>query len=105
MTGRPRRLSSAAEAVLEVMLEKPTDAHYGLELMSRTSRPSGTMYPLLRTLEQRGLIGSEWENIDPSQAGRPRRMLYRLTGHGEPARGALRANRTSVRPFRAVGVS
>ena len=32
-----------------------------------------------------GWLASRWEDIDPTQEGRPRRRLYRLTGEGEIA--------------------
>jgi PadR family transcriptional regulator, regulatory protein PadR len=44
---------------------------------------SGTLYPLLQRLENAGWLKSEWEEVDPSEAGRPRRRLYKLTGHGQ----------------------
>jgi DNA-binding PadR family transcriptional regulator len=46
---------------------------------------SGTVYPLLRRLEDKGWLSSRWEDVDPAAAGRPRRRLYRLTGEGEAA--------------------
>ena len=42
---------------------------------------SGTLYPLLARLEAAGWFTSEWEDVDPSEVGRPRRRLYKLHRH------------------------
>lgn len=72
-------------AVLNVMLEAPTADWYGLELANRVKLKSGTIYPLLARLEGFGWLESRKEEVDPSEEGRPRRRLYRLTGEGERA--------------------
>jgi len=64
------------------MLDQPIGAWYGLELGAAAGLKSGTIYPLLARLEKAGWLESEWEDVDPSVVGRPRRRLYRLTGHG-----------------------
>ena len=59
---------------------------YGNQLMERVSGVTGglvavnpnTMYPLLRSLEARGLIAGEWEHPE-----RRSRRFYRLTEDGE----------------------
>jgi PadR family transcriptional regulator PadR len=86
-------------AVLEVLLEM--DRPYGLEVIDRTGRPSGTIYPMLARLEGVGWVESAWE--DPSaheKAGRPRRRFYRLTPHGaDRARAAFaRVHRPRTQP-------
>ncbi len=43
-----------------------------------------TMYPLLRTLEQRGLLTGEWEHPE-----RRTRRFYRITAEGEDERRRL----------------
>lgn len=45
----------------------------------------GTIYKALDRLEKGGLLSSRWEVIDESEAGRPRRRLYQLTGTGASA--------------------
>ncbi len=65
---------------------------YGNQLMERVSRVTGglvavnpnTMYPLLRSLEARGLISGEWEHPE-----RRSRRFYRLTDDGEAERTRL----------------
>lgn len=74
--------SLASQRVLGKMLEAPTNEHYGLALMRDTGLKSGSLYPILSRLERDGLVGSRWEDIDPSAEGRPRRRLYRLTPDG-----------------------
>jgi PadR family transcriptional regulator, regulatory protein PadR len=41
---------------------------------------SGSLYPILIRLADRGLVEARWEEEQP--AGRPRRHLYRLTSDG-----------------------
>ena len=65
---------------------------YGNQLMERVSKVTGglvavnpnTMYPLLRSLESRGLISGEWEHPE-----RRSRRFYRLTDEGEAERTRL----------------
>jgi DNA-binding PadR family transcriptional regulator len=68
--------------VLEAFLENPTDQLSGAEVHERSGLASGTLYPILLRLEAAGWFVSRWESIDPSEAGRPRRRLYRLTSTG-----------------------
>jgi PadR family transcriptional regulator PadR len=65
---------------------------YGNQLIERVSAITGglvavnpnTMYPLLRSLEGRGLIAGEWEHPE-----RRSRRFYRLTPEGEEERARL----------------
>lgn len=71
--------------VLKVIGELRRDAaaeRYGLDLMRSTGLQSGTMYRILDRLEEGGLVTSQWEDVDPTEEGRPRRRMYRLTGPG-----------------------
>lgn len=85
---RTPKMSSSVVSVLEVFLENPKAVRYGLELGARTGLASGTIHPVLARLEGAGWVESEWEEIDPSQAGRPRRRFYRLTAVGLAQAGA-----------------
>jgi DNA-binding PadR family transcriptional regulator len=76
------RMSLQTLRVLEVFLENPTEQLAGAELHQRCGIASGTLYPILLRLEAAGWFVSQWESIDPSIAGRPRRRLYRLTATG-----------------------
>jgi PadR family transcriptional regulator, regulatory protein PadR len=78
------------QLVLRAMLEHPTRERYGLELGQAAGLPSGTIHPILARLEAVGWLESSWEQVDPHQAGRPRRRYYQLTPDGaEQARAAL----------------
>jgi DNA-binding PadR family transcriptional regulator len=60
------------------MLQDPDASYYGLDLSRVTGLKSGTLYPILARLEKAGWLDSEWEVLDPREAGRPARRLYRL---------------------------
>lgn len=64
---------------------------YGYGLLETLERggfdvQANTLYPLLRRLEQQGLLTSEWN----TEESRPRKF-YRTTADGEAALAALRA--------------
>jgi PadR family transcriptional regulator PadR len=79
---RDVRISLQTLKVLEVFLENPTEQLSGADVHLRCGIASGTLYPILLRLESAGWFVSQWESIDPSSAGRPRRRLYRLTSTG-----------------------
>lgn len=79
------KLSQQAEAVMAAFLEDPCTPRFGLEVSRASGLASGTIYPILARLEAAGWLESAWEDIDPSNAGRPRRRHYRLTAEGETA--------------------
>jgi PadR family transcriptional regulator, regulatory protein PadR len=73
----------------------PTAWRHGYELAKQTGLKSGTLYPILIRLAERGLVEARWEEEQP--AGRPRRHLYRLTADGaREAREALRTKRSTA---------
>lgn len=53
---------------------------HGYELMKETGLSSGTLYPLLMRMADRGLVVAEWR--EPARLGRPARHAYRLTAAG-----------------------
>lgn len=55
----------------------------GAALSARTGLASGTLYPILKRLEDAKWLESRWEEIDPREAGRPRRRFYSITGIGQ----------------------
>ncbi len=94
------RITVPVASVLAEFLDDPQADRYGLELMRGTGLPSGTLYPVLARLQQAGWVAAHWEQIDPTEAGRPARRYYRLTPQGViDARAALAAlhARTGVR--------
>jgi PadR family transcriptional regulator, regulatory protein PadR len=90
VNARLGREQASLRRVLRVLLEDPMAEHYGLEIGKAAGLVGGSLYPLLLRLEQAGILVSDWEEADPSEARRPRRRLYRLTSQGtEYARQAL----------------
>ncbi|WP_352671987.1 helix-turn-helix transcriptional regulator [Mesorhizobium sp. M0478] len=77
------RLSSASLKVLRLFVEEPRKARSGSEITKEAGISSGSLYPILDRLETAGWFTSRWEEIDPSQAGRPRRRYYQITGLGQ----------------------
>ena len=53
---------------------------HGYDLSRETGLKSGTLYPLLIRLTERGWLETRWE--DSPEPGRPPRHLYRLTAEG-----------------------
>lgn len=85
MASRTPRITTQTLAILSMMLSDPIAEWYGLDLSDRVRLEPGTIYPILRRLLEVGWLTRRWEDIDPSEEGRPRRRLYRLTGVGERA--------------------
>lgn len=57
---------------------------YGFDVMDATGLPDGTVYPILRRLERRGVLEGAWEAEERARAEqRPPRRYYRLTTVGE----------------------
>jgi PadR family transcriptional regulator len=78
-------MSSETLRILGAMLEDPLAWHYGLGLSETAGVASGTIYPMLARLEKADWLESRWEEQGPEDEARPRRRLYKLTGHGERA--------------------
>jgi len=75
-----RDSSPQTRAVLAALGEDQAQWRYGYAIARQTGLASGTLYPILGRLADRGLLETCWE-ADPPE-GRPRRHLYRLTGTG-----------------------
>jgi PadR family transcriptional regulator, regulatory protein PadR len=73
------RLTPALRDVLGCFLDTEGEV-WGLQLASRTGRPTGTVYPILERLEREGFVRSRWEN-ENARSG-PRRRLYSLQESG-----------------------
>jgi len=84
------RMTLAVARVLSVLLDDVSQTRYGYDLMRETGYPSGTLYPILARLQRAGWLLKTTEQVEPSQAGRPARSMYMLTGDGiEAARHEL----------------
>ena len=79
MTSR-REFSPQTLSVLAALHEQPSQWQHGYALATETGLKSGTLYPILIRLADRGLVEACWQ--EEPQPGRPRRHLYRLTADG-----------------------
>lgn len=66
--------------MLRALAAAPDTWRYGYELAAEVGLASGSLYPILMRLSDRGLLESTWEERPPR--GRPPRHLYRLTPAG-----------------------
>lgn len=80
---RSRRPSAQTLAVLTALGAQPKEWLYGLELAAATGLKSGSLYPILIRLADRGWLESQW--LEPQREGRPPRHAYRITGAGRAA--------------------
>ncbi len=79
----PRSLGITSLQILGAIRD---NSPYGLEIVTRTSLPSGTVYPTLGRLKRSGLIKARWEDQRTAERqGRPRRRYYELTADGQLA--------------------
>ena len=93
-----RRPSGQTAQVLQLFLDAPDRSRYGREIIVETGLESGSLYPMLRRLESRGILTSTWEDVEQARSERRRpRAMYRLTSE-QRAREELRAHRRSTRP-------
>ena len=59
---------------------------HGFDILDATGLESGTVYPILRRLEDSGCVRSRWEPVQRARdEGRPPRRYYELTGAGADA--------------------
>src|SRR5436309_6461127 len=80
--------SAQTLAVLADLCATPSRWRHGYGIARDTGLKSGTLYPILIRLADRGLVEACWQ--DEPAPGRPRRHLYRLTAAGlASATGAL----------------
>jgi DNA-binding PadR family transcriptional regulator len=108
---RGPEFSAQTLSVLAVLCARPSQWQHGYAIARDTGLKSGTLYPILIRLADRGLMEARWEDEQP--AGRPRRHLYRLTPEGlaragaalaavpSPARSAPAPRRAAPSPARA----
>ena len=86
---RKRPPSRQTRAILEALLVRPLEWQYGYELSKRVGLSSGTLYPVLIRLHDRGLLEAKW--VEAERPGRPARHAYRLTPSGVALTHALNA--------------
>ena len=78
---KQRRPSRQMALLLDFLTDAPAAWVHGYDIMQATGLKSGTLYPLLMRMSERGLLESRWQ--PPSSDGRPPRHEYRLTAQGE----------------------
>ena len=89
------RLSFGTVAILHAIA---SGSEFGFDIMDATGLTSGTVYPALDALEEKGLLRSRWE--DPRIArreGRPSRRYFKLTTAGAAALGEALERHKSLR--------
>ena len=97
------RMSPQTVLVLDAFLEEAEDWKYGYDLSKNTGLKSGTLYPILMRMAERGLLETQWESGEP---GRPPRHMYRFTPDGlRFARTTARANAGSGLGQVAMGLN
>jgi PadR family transcriptional regulator PadR len=103
--GEGLRFSAQTLSVLAALCDQPQGWRHGYGIAKDTGLKSGSLYPILIRLADRGLVEARWEQEQP--AGRPRRHLYRLTSDGLAAATAALATASATatratRPSRAA---
>jgi PadR family transcriptional regulator PadR len=84
------RLFSLTYPTAAVLLAIRAGHRYGFDIMDATGLPDGTVYPILRRLEKRGVLTGAWEDESDARAEqRPQRRYYRLTPVGEESLGVV----------------
>lgn len=93
---RFRRPSAQTLNVLAALEEAPGGWLYGLQISEATGLKSGSLYPILIRLSERGLLESRW--LEPERPGRPPRHAYRLTTQGRSVLAAEQVLTTAFAP-------
>jgi DNA-binding PadR family transcriptional regulator len=78
----PRRPDASPQTllVLAALLDGADAWQYGYDLSRRLGLRSGTLYPILVRLAERGCLETRW--VEAERPGRPPRHTYRLTSAG-----------------------
>jgi len=78
------RSSKQTLKLLAALTRHPASWHYGYALSRETGLQSGTLYPSLMRLEERGWLETQWVSFaaPAERKGRPPRHMYRLTASG-----------------------
>ena len=97
--GSRSEFSAQTLSVLAALCAEPSRWQHGYALARQTGLKSGTLYPILIRLADRGLVEACWQ--DEPTPGRPRRHLYRLTAGGRAT--ATEAPATAARPAGRAG--
>lgn len=94
MKTRNRGLSRQAVDVLRFVASARQEWSYGLEISKATGLKSGSLYPILIRLDERGMLESCW--LEPEKPGRPPRHGYRMTKAGRFALSEAQQRRSAT---------
>jgi PadR family transcriptional regulator, regulatory protein PadR len=85
------RLTQTTLRILQTFITDVSKELSGADVWKETKIGAGSRYPILIRLERAGWLTSRWEELNPSEAGRPRKRFYRLTVNGQAwAQSALK---------------
>ena len=75
-----QRITYSAACVLHALSKGEA---YGFDIMDATGLSSGTVYPILRRLDEAGFLRGRWERVaEAHQDSRPQRRFYEITAAG-----------------------
>ena len=95
------RMTYATAVVLQAL---DRGCRYGFDIAEATGLRGGTVYPILRRLEEAGIVRSQWERVQISrEAGRPPRKYYTVESVAEELIAAARARYPLPATARAGG--
>jgi PadR family transcriptional regulator PadR len=96
---RTRKPSPQSVRLVLTMGSQPNVWRHGYDLGGEAGLKSGSLYPILMRLKERGYLEAQWEQDPPP--GRPARHLYRLTPLGRSLAAELLVV-SAKRPARLV---
>ena len=98
---RNRAASQQTRNVFAALMSRPADWRYGYDLTKEAGLSSGTLYPLLIRLHERGLLDARW--VEADRPGRPPRHAYRLSAAGQAYARELEADASPAVALRLSG--
>lgn len=93
-----------------VMLSLYAKELYGLQIPQAVTEASsgrrkmgmGTLYPVLHSLEKKGMVESRWGDERREERGGARRRYYKLTGHGAAVLEEVQSFRSNLLTWQPV---
>jgi PadR family transcriptional regulator PadR len=96
------RKTHATVQVAMALLEDHRGKHWGYELSKKSGVRSGTLYPMLTQMLEKGWLSDGWEDPQTITEKRPPRRYYEVTDLGLIRLGALLAEARNDRRFTAL---
>ncbi len=94
------RYRTPSKSTCLVLLSLLKGRAYGYEIMKITEIKSGTLYPILMRLTERGLLSSQWDT--PVAPGKPPRQMYELTADGRAWAVEVTGANTKIRALKEI---